>query len=130
FRWNDDDPWDPESTGWQLVIKPDEFGIVLSDRGGEVLQIADLKSSEQHRDKMPFHAKRQLLFFALVANLASLYDYTGPIRLLVKYMGNGQRSRPLWYSPAATPNNLTDVRKVIRKIEKSAAEDNFEARPS
>ncbi len=128
FRYTDDDrSWDMRdliATGWELVMKPDEIGMVWSEEHGQhILQIADLKKSEKMSEKMPYKCKHQLLFFALVAHLARVYGYEGPIRCVVKFLGS-QEETPFEYKPSGIWGILRRTRLAIKRIEACVADNN------
>jgi len=110
---------DPE-TGWELLAKPDEIGMVEDPRGGEILQIVDNKTAYKLRSK---HLK-QLYFFGLVARLAK--KYPGAIRLVVRLLRSKDEA-VFFSSPKKVDRELAKIRRTIRAIESRLASGNFEA---
>lgn len=115
--------WLFESTGWTLCAKPDKVEIVREgDR--RILEISDYKSGNSHEIRGPdgsviYRAKRkhreQLLFFALV--LSRAMNWTGPIRLRIRYWGNKSECPPIWYSHYRSRECLNKIALQIRRIE-------------
>lgn len=111
-----------EETGWELVAKPDEVSMIHDDRGREVLQVIDNKTSEflKRRDK------DQIFFFGLVVYLLRRNDFFGSIKLVVKLLrAKEDPVKVFWFSRARVKENLDAVRAVIRDIEKALAKDRF-----
>lgn len=116
--------WDDPMTGWTLFAKPDEIGMVDGGRGRDVLQLTDLKSAEKRKRR---HAD-QMYFFALVAHLAKVRGYYGPIKLVVKLLKSKTESVVGFYSPRETDRVLLRIRWTIRLIEQAIEKNEFEAR--
>lgn len=116
--------WQDPVTGWTLFAKPDEIGMVDGGRGRDVLQLTDLKSAETLKRKH----KDQLYFFALVAHLAKVRDYYGPIKLVVKLLRSKTEEVVGFYSPRETDRVLLRIRWTIRMIEQAIERNEFEAR--
>ena len=108
-------------TGWQLVAKPDQMGMV-NEGGRPIFQIVDVKTGGHLKRKH----KKQIFFFGLVACL-SMPDYRGPIKLVVRLLGENQ-DVVFWFSRARLDESLAAVRQAIRQIETARAERNFPAR--
>lgn len=113
--------WLDPQTGWELLAKPDEIGMVEDPRGGEILQIVDNKTAYKLRSK---HLK-QLYFFGLVARLAK--KYPGAIRLVVRLLKSKDEA-VFFSSPKKVAEELAKIRGTIRAIESRIESDDFEAK--
>lgn len=112
--------WLDSETGWTLMAKPDEIGMVGKQRGGKMLQIVDNKTAYRLRWKH----KHQLYFFALVLRLS--WTYSRAIRLVVRLLRS--RKVEVFYSaPHRAAEELKKVRQTILAIESRLATGNFEA---
>lgn len=116
--------WEDPVTGWKLFAKPDEIGMVDGGRGRDVLQLTDLKSAESLKRKH----KDQMYFFALVAHLAKVRNYYGPIKLVVKLLKTKTEAEVGFFSPRETDRVLLRIRWTIRMIEQAIEKNEFDAR--
>lgn len=140
----DDDDTDRESVyrflydklGWTLCAKPDKVDFVEVD-GRQVMEITDYKSGRSHEyydqetGDTAYRPKRkhkeQIYFFAMVVSLA--LNWTGPIRLRIRYWGNKADCKPMWYSHRRTGEALLELSGHIARIERYLAEKQFPAKP-
>jgi len=125
--------------GWTLLAKPDETGLVDSDRkplvtivqtvengaavvADQVLQIVEKKTAYVLRKKH----KDQVFFAGMVAQIGKALGHEGPIKLVIRLL-RSKTEHVFWYSRAATERNLHRVGAVIRRIENAIAKDDFKA---
>ena len=139
----DDDETDRESVhrwlferlGWTLCAKPDKVDFVM-EGGRQIMEITDYKSGKSHEyydsvsGKTVYRPKRkhkeQIYFFALVVGLAM--NWTGPIRLRIRYWGNKAECEPMWFSHRRTQEALEEIAGHIAKIESYLAAKKFPTR--
>jgi hypothetical protein len=128
--------WFFEEFGWTICAKPDKLDY--SDDGRrKIMEITDYKSGCAYESTNPANGQRsfkpkskhkeQIYFFALVISLAE--NWTGPIKLNLRYWGNKADCPPMWYSHNHTWNSLDRLGKQIKRIEECTETQNFPATP-
>lgn len=127
--------WVFEAIGWTLCAKPDKVDVVVED-GRQILEITDYKSGSSHEwqeadGQVSYRPKRkhkeQIYFFAMVVSLSM--NWTGPIRLRIRYWANKAECKPMWYSHRRTNEQLDEVAGHIRRLEEYLATKSFPKRP-
>lgn len=122
--------WFHKESGWWLCAKPDKVEIVEED-GKQILDILDYKSGASYEygtdDGVSYRPKRkhkeQIYFFALV--VANAMNWTGKIRLRIRYWGNKAECKPMWYSHYRSPGKLLELSAVLKRIEEYVANKAF-----
>lgn len=107
---------------WELVAKPDETGMVDGERGRQVLQLVEKKTSFKLRKKN----KDQVFFAGMVAQVGRVLSHDGPIKLVIRLLRSGEE-HVFWYSRQATERNMFRIASVIRRIEAAVATGDFKA---
>lgn len=127
--------WLFERCGWTLCAKPDKVDFVVED-GRQIMEITDYKSGrcyeyyDSSTNTTVYRPKRkhkeQIYFFAMVVSLA--LNWSGPIRLRVRYWGNKAECQPMWYSHRRTQEGLEELAGYIAQIESFLAAKKFPTR--
>lgn len=122
--------------GWTLCAKPDKVDFV-KEGGREIMEITDYKSGSSHEYLDPesgeviYRPKRkhkeQIYFFAMV--LSQALNWTGPVRMRIRYWGNKAECKPMWYSHRRTQEALAELAGHIKRIEQYLAQQSFPAKP-
>lgn len=128
--------WLFEALGWTLCAKPDKVEFV-NEGGRQVMVITDYKSGSSHeyidpRSKALIYLpkrkhKEQIFFFAMVVSLAQ--NWTGPIRLKIRYWGNKAECQPMWYSHRRTGERLDEAARQIKLVEDYLSAKKFSGKP-
>lgn len=144
--------WTDPVTGWDFVMKSDKIGYIRDERGREVMQISDRKTSVHPRYKRNWRTakrqtekvRRQLFFFALVASLAR--GYLWAIKLVAEFTGepepgaevnrhyeddnpgvaSSEHTLTFWSAPRMREKALVQLRTVIGEIEQAYQTKTFE----
>lgn len=107
---------------WELVAKPDETGMVDGERGRQVLQLVEKKTSYRLKKKN----KDQVFFAGMVAQVGRVLSHDGPVKLVIRLLRSGEE-HVFWYSRQATERNMFRIASVIRRIEAAVATGDFKA---
>lgn len=128
--------WIFAAVGWMLCAKPDKVDYVFED-GRQIMEITDYKSGSSHEyfdgqtGSRVYRPKRkhkeQIFFFAMVVSLAE--NWTGPIRLRIRYWGNKAECQPIWYSHRRTQERLQELAQHISRIESYLVSQKFPSKP-
>jgi hypothetical protein len=117
-----------EATGYDVYAKPDQISWFTNALGAKVMKITDRKKGYKFKDR---HWD-ELFMFGLIASL--VYNYTGPICLVVQLVGSGEkddvvREKEEWYSPKRTRQQLADLQATLREIDAAWQARKFDCTP-
>lgn len=126
--------WLFEAMGWTVCAKPDRVEIV-QENGQQILDILDYKSGSSYEytteKGVSYRPKRkhkeQIYFFALVVSKAM--NWTGKIRMRIRYWGNKSECEPMWYSHYRTQTKLDELGRQLKRIEEYLAANAFPSKP-
>lgn len=113
-----------EETGYHVFARPDELNWFRRNRA-EIMEIVDIKLGSRLREEYWL----DLYEFGLIASL--VYDYRGPIRLVVRLVGENRKpiEEERWFSPRLLDSQLDRLRNTIRQIEAAHDSGDFPHNP-